>query len=131
MLVMLHGGTVVYTRALSDGGIHALHLALHERLRLDSDVADYLLDQIGLADRPKDDGGIELPVEARTLLAAHVEALVQELNVSFSYVTHEYPEAPLARLLLTGSAASVPGLAAHLQTVPAPATTARRWRSRR
>ena len=117
MLVILYGGTVVYTRGLSDGGIRVLHQALHERLRLESDVADYLLDEIGLAGKAKDDDGIELPMEARTLLAAHIETLVQELNVSFSYITHEYPDAPLAQLLLTGSAANVPGLAEHLQAV--------------
>ncbi|HXE55665.1 MAG TPA: pilus assembly protein PilM [Tepidisphaeraceae bacterium] len=118
MVVMLYGGAIVYSRALADAGTRSLHESLHKTLALDFEVSDYLLSQVGLSssNRPDDATAIELPADARKLLAGYVDSIVQELNVSFSYVSHEYPETPLARLLLSGSGAAMPGLRDHLKT---------------
>jgi len=116
-LVMLHGGAVVYGRLLSDGGLKALGEALNTRLNLEPDVTDYLLNDIGLSADATGEDEVALPAEAKKLLISHVDALVQELNVSFSYVAHEYPDVSLTRLLLTGPAATMPGLSEHLANV--------------
>lgn len=117
MLVMVHGGAVVYGRLLSDGGLKALGEALRTRLSLEQDVTDYLLAEVGMAPAPADEDAVNVPQEARNLLIAHVDALVQELNISFSYVAHEYPDVSLSRVLLTGTGATMPGLAEHLSNV--------------
>ena len=117
MLVMLHGGAVVYARPLAEGGMLALYEMLRTRLNLEGEVIDYLISEVGLAGAKSGDEGVALPPQARDLLASHLDALVRELTISLSYVTHEYPDAPLARLLLSGTAASVPGLAQHLSDV--------------
>ena len=112
MLVMLRGGAVVYTRALPDAGMRILHDAIAKRCGLDAEVVDFLLaNSAGEAALP---AGGALPAEARGLLAAHLESLIQELKVSLTYVSHEYSDTPLTRLLLTGSGAAMRGLAASL-----------------
>lgn len=108
MLVILRGGAVVYTRALPDAGVRSLHESIGKRCGLDTDVTDFLLSgSSGEAALP---GGANMPPEARGLIASHIEALVQELKVSLTYVSHEYSETPLTRLLLTGSSAAMRGL---------------------
>lgn len=116
-LVMLHGGAVIYGRLLSDGGLKALGETLRTRLNLEQEVTDYLLEEVGLAPAQAESDAVNLPQEARNLLITHVDALVQELNISFSYVSHEYPDVSLSRVLLTGTGATMPGLAEHLSNV--------------
>ena len=116
MLAMLLDGAIVYARSLADAGTKTLHESLHSRLGVDVEVTDYLLLEIGLSSvevAPAADGP-PLPPEAGTILAAYVESLVQELKISLSYVNHTYPESPFSRLLLAGTNANIPGLAAHL-----------------
>ena len=106
-VVMLLRGAIVYVRTLSDAGVRSLHEALRTKLALEADVVDYLLGEATPST-------VDLPAEARALVAAHVAAMAHELGDSVSYVSQEYPEVPLARLLLTGAHAGIPGLAAHL-----------------
>ena len=42
--------------------------------------------------------------------------MVAELRTSFSYVAHQYPDAPLQSLLITGGGAAIPGVAEYLET---------------
>jgi type IV pilus assembly protein PilM len=116
-VAVMYGGVVVYTRTLADAGARDLHLSLNTRLGLDTDVADYLLGNVGMTARADDAPGINLPPDARKLLGAYVDSLVQELTVSLSYTRHEYPEIQLRQLLLSGSGAAMPGLVEHLQSV--------------
>lgn len=108
MLVILRGGAVVYTRALPDAGVRSLHESIGKRCGVDADVTDFLLG--GSADDSTLPGSADIPTEARGLIASHIEAMVQELRVSLTYVSHEYSETPLTRLLLTGSSAAMRGL---------------------
>ena len=116
MLVMLYGDAVVYTRTLSDSGVKSLHESLKKRCGLDSDVTDYLLSEANARDMADAalPSGESLPPEARGVLAAYLESLTHELKISLTYVSHEYSDTPINRLLLTGSSATMPGLAGHL-----------------
>jgi len=114
MVVMMYGGAIVFARSLADAGTRSLHESLHSRLGLDTDVADYLLNDPGAAADTSPRHEIDPPAEAKNLLSAYIDSLLQELKVSFSYVTHEYPDTPLSGLLLSGSNAGMPRLATRL-----------------
>jgi Tfp pilus assembly PilM family ATPase len=99
-----------------------------KRLRLESDVAEHVLHEVGLADAPAPtdpaaattaaaDAAAErltLPAEAKALIAHYADALVRELLASFSYVARQYTDTSVTRLLLMGAGATVPGLGEHL-----------------
>lgn len=110
-LVLLHQNTVVYERALADGGMAGLYAALIDQHDVASDVVDYLLGEMGLRD---DDGETQqwaqLPT-VRHAITAHFEAILREVGISFTYVEHQYPDAPVTRLIFLGGGASIPGLA--------------------
>jgi len=116
MLVVLYGDSVVYTRTLPELGVRSLHESLNKRCGLDGDVADYLLSDANartVTDAALPSGG-SLPPEARGVLAGYLDSLTHELKISLTYVSHEYSDTPLTRLLLTGSSAGMPDLAKHL-----------------
>ena len=57
---------------------------------------------------------MDLPDEFRGLLAAYADGVARELEISFSYAGHQYPDAAVSRLLVVGGGATIPGLAARL-----------------
>jgi Tfp pilus assembly PilM family ATPase len=137
-LVLVYSGMVVYVRALGEAGISRLYESLAKRLKLDAEVVDYVLGELGLRDpatvaavaapadvsttdsNPREaeaaiaDVRLELPSDARSQLTNYADALVRELLVSFSYVARQYTDASVTRLLLMGAGAPIPGLAEHL-----------------
>jgi Tfp pilus assembly PilM family ATPase len=129
-LVLVYSGMVVYVRALTEAGLGRVYESLAKRLRLDTEVVDYVLGEVGLRDAgpeakkpsglastdetPVEDVRLELPSDARNHLTNFADALVRELLVSFSYVARQYTDASVTRLLLMGAGAPIPGLAEHL-----------------
>jgi Tfp pilus assembly PilM family ATPase len=118
-LTLMYQGVVIYGRTLADGGIAKLYQTLGARLRLEPDVIDYLLAESGMGDpgaagvAPQRKG----PVDAATLIAAHFDAAVRELQVSLSYAQHQYTGTSVSRLLLVGGGACIRGVAAHFSNV--------------
>ncbi|MFA9476849.1 pilus assembly protein PilM [Phycisphaerales bacterium AB-hyl4] len=114
--VLLHGASVVYERTLGGTGMHALSEMIHREQALEQPVIDYLLGQVGLSrdSDTVDPDDLRLAERLRGPLEQHVDALVQELRLSVSYATHQYPNATLDRLLLSGGGAMVRGLAEQL-----------------
>ena len=115
-LNLMHQGVVIYGRTLGDGGICKLYQTLRNRLGLEEDVIDYMLDESGLGDVAPDRGAEPRrgPADAAGLIAAHFEAAVQELRVSLTYAQHQYHETSVSRLLLVGGGACIRGVSAHL-----------------
>ena len=120
-LVLMYAGMVVYVRALSDGGINGVYDALAKRLRLEPELTDYLMEEVGLrepaaATEPGTEPAerLALPSDARHLLAHYADAVVRELLASFAYVARQYTDASVTKLLLMGTGASVPGLGEYL-----------------
>jgi Tfp pilus assembly PilM family ATPase len=122
-LVLVYSGMVVYVRTLAEAGINRVYEGLASRLRLEPEVADYLLGEVGLrepnaaadGDLRKDGAeALALPSDARGLLSNYADGLVRELLVSFSYVARQYTDASVTRLLLMGAGGSVPGLGDQL-----------------
>ena len=141
MLTLVHRGAVIYDRALHDAGLAELHATVGRRVGLDAECVDYLLSHADSTDeggRTTDEGGVpefapgssfrlqpsslpsddpeavDLPDEARAVLAAHADEVARELEVSFTYATHQYPDAAVGRLVLVGGGARLPGFARRL-----------------
>jgi Tfp pilus assembly PilM family ATPase len=109
VLIVLHMGQVCYHRVIAEAGLCRLHRELHERLDLDGDVIDFLLTHSAL--RPdSDDAG-----EAKPLVMAHFDALIRELRTSLSYVSQQYPDAPIGQVLICGGGGRVAGLSEYLE----------------
>jgi type IV pilus assembly protein PilM len=117
-LCILRRDVVVYDRALSDSGMESLQESLAGQFALDGDAVEYLVGDVGLNPSADADGSAK-PEQARLREAAgviegHFESVVKDLQTSFVYATHQYPDAPVSRLLLIGRGAAIPGLADHL-----------------
>jgi Tfp pilus assembly PilM family ATPase len=122
-LVLLFQGAVIYTRSLAEAGMDPLRDAIAARLKLEREVAEFLLSRVGLAEQPgggtvavesEDAADTEMPSEARTMITGHFDGIAQELAASFSYAVHQYRDAAVSRLLMVGGGAAVPGAAAYL-----------------
>lgn len=121
-LVLLYKGAVIYTRSLPDVGMDPLRDAIAARLKVERDVADFLLTRVGLAQAKTSNGDqaetesadTDVPPEARAMMAGHFDGIAQELAASFSYAVHQYRDAAVSRLLMVGGGAGIPGAAAYL-----------------
>ncbi len=120
LLVMLHQGTVIYERPLTEAGLKNLTGTLETELKISAALAQHVLGHSGLSTRlPAEARGVpkvsvELQNEVRLAAEAHFELVSQELLESVSYTTHQYPEAPASGLLLMGGGAMIPGIAEHM-----------------
>jgi type IV pilus assembly protein PilM len=113
-LAILHCGVIIYSRAIEEAGQRSLCDDLRRELEIDSETVEHMLGK-GFFLSPAEGGCTS--DEARTLLVGHFDALIKEINVAFSYASHQYPEAPLSRLMLLGGGAEVPGVGDYLGAV--------------
>lgn len=112
-LSLMYAGRVVHERALPDFNMQLLCQQTGERLGVDRGVAAYALGRFGLSDEPEGHAACE----TASLLSEAVQPLLEEIGLSFAYVSHLYPEAELGHLLLTGGGANLPGLPPALSDV--------------
>jgi type IV pilus assembly protein PilM len=117
-LCILRRGVVIYDRALGDSGIESLQESLAGQFALDADAVEYLVNDVGL-NTPASADGPEKPEQSRlreaaTAIEGHFESVIKDLQTSFVYATHQYPDAPVARLLLIGRGAAIPRLPEYL-----------------
>lgn len=112
-LSLMYAGRVVHERALPDFNMQSLCQEAGERLGVEHAVASYALSRFGLSDAPEGMAACE----TASLLSEAVQPLVEEIGLSFSYVSHLYPEAELGHLLLTGGGANLSGLSMALSEV--------------
>lgn len=114
-LVLVHGTTLIYKRLLSGAGLSSLAEPVQRTHRFELEVIDHLLVNVGLDDQTLNDGDdAQLAGHVRGSLESHFEQVAQELSLSLSYAAHQYPDAPVEQLLLTGGGARILGLSAWL-----------------
>jgi type IV pilus assembly protein PilM len=114
-LAVLYQGAIVYSRVLNDSGIASLFKSLEKHLEIDAQMAEHVLQELGLTPAHTAD---EDPIaDARDAITAHFDAMLQELNISFSYATQQYPEVSLQRLLVCGGGARITGVIEHLSAL--------------
>ena len=125
-LVVVHHRTVCYTRLLTDAALRHLHRAVGQHLGLEPEITRHVLEDASLWNAAGDGGAADAKPEGgagesspaadvRRIVWAHFDAMVAELRISFSYAAHQYPDAPLQRLLLSGGGAMIPGAAEYLE----------------
>lgn len=120
-LVLMHQGTIVYERRLSEAGLAPLGQAIASELRVEPAIAEYLLTDVGLgrpAGETVENAGEDLPQldEAHRVIRDHFGPLCLEVQSSMAYLEHQYGETSRLGAALVGGGAMIPGLAEHLGT---------------
>jgi Tfp pilus assembly PilM family ATPase len=113
VLTVVHYGTIVYERTITEGGMAHLLRTATEQFEMDADTANRLIAHVGLE---RDDQGGAL-AGLRGTVVAHLHSLAGELRAPFSYAAHQYPDAAVERLLLVGGGASLIGVADYMASV--------------
>jgi type IV pilus assembly protein PilM len=121
-LAVIYQGTVVFARVLNDSGLASLFKSVEKHLDIDTSMADHVLKERGLTQPAP--GSEDLLADARGGIRSHFGAMAQELNISFSYATQQYPDAALQRVLVTGGGARIAGVSERLTTILGVETTA-------
>lgn len=120
-LVLMYQGSVVHERVLPEWCRGALVRALGEKLDAPVLLAEHAMRRFGMSGG---EAGEYIAVETAGLLSGLLEEMIEQVTLSFSFVSHQYPQAELGPLLLTGGGAGMPGLASalaeglQLQVVP-------------
>ena len=111
-LAVAEGSICTFTRVVG-AGLEQLAVALAERRQLTLDHARGWLTHVGL-DRPLDliDGDPEIIAEARSILDDGVRRIAGDVRNSVDFHHAQGTAKPVARCVLTGPAAAVPGFSA-------------------
>lgn len=112
-LSLMMAGRVVHERALPDFNMKQMSEKACETLGVEPKIALHALSRYGLTDHAE---GM-VACETNSIVSEAIEPLVEEIGMSFAYVSHLYPESELGQLLLAGGGANLSGLAEALSEV--------------
>ena len=110
-LILMHQGQVVHERVLPEWGAGALVRGLADRLGTPPRLAERAMYRYGVS---KVAGGAALAAETGATISSLLGEMIEQVALSFSFVSHQYPNAELGPLMLTGGVAGMPGLASVL-----------------
>jgi Tfp pilus assembly PilM family ATPase len=113
-LLVLDGGLAIYERRIAGASLKPICQQLQAKLGLDFETIECLVAQAGrpLGGSDPDESVGEFEV-IRTAVEEHYVAAIRQLFVSFSYISHQYPDTSVSKLWLCGGGASM-GLASIL-----------------
>lgn len=106
-LILLHRGQVVHERVLPDWGAQSLVQTLSEKWSAPEPLARGAMCRYGVASGEAT--GV-LALDTAGTLGGLLDEMIEQIALSFSFVSHQYPDAELGPLLLTGGVAGMPGL---------------------
>jgi type IV pilus assembly protein PilM len=111
LMVLIHGGVVVYQRTMNEIGLGILARTLRDELKLADDEAEFILRSIGAATGDKSQP-TEFSQAARVteLVGRFMDGMLAEIQPAFDYAAHRYAEKPLKNLLLCGGGAGIAGV---------------------
>ncbi|MCE9591978.1 MAG: pilus assembly protein PilM [Planctomycetes bacterium] len=113
-LILVHDGVVVFQRSLGEMGLCALHKKAAGEWKLEADVVEHVLASACRKGLPGSDAATAADAEVRTLVDQYSDSLGAELEASFAYASHRFSDRPVAKLLLVGGGAGLPGMDARL-----------------
>ena len=121
-LGLVHEGVVVFERTFSGSGMGGLHAQVCENLNIEPAEADCLIQEVGLIgfQEEKADGDERTLAVAPMLapiFATYFKDIARDLEASFEYAVHQYPDAQPHRLVLVGGGGAIPGLASYMNTL--------------
>jgi Tfp pilus assembly PilM family ATPase len=116
-LVLLYQGVVVYERKRAKGGLHAIVASLADHLQLKAQSVERLLMAGSLVSPQAGQGDDSEAAETvRAAATDHFDTMIEEMRMPVSYVSNQYPDAAMDRMLLIGGGAKIPGLAEYLDS---------------
>ena len=112
-LMVVKDNLVIYMRKLDDAGLAQL-----QRAALDAASDEPELVEKGLWDEGFGvSGQCDLTYgEVTDVLESHTAGMLKEIDQSFIYSAHQYPDAGLTRVMLIGGGAAIPGIAERFQS---------------
>jgi Tfp pilus assembly PilM family ATPase len=122
-LGLIHGGVVVFDRTLSGSGMEKFHDRVSEALHIEPAEADCLIQSVGMTgddsdtDQAGDGRAQAVAPMLRPVFASYFKDMALDLEASFEYASHQYPDAEPHRLVLIGGGGAVPGLGEYLNTL--------------
>ncbi len=121
-LGLIHGGVVVFDRTLPGSGMEKFHGRVSESLHIELAEADCLIQSVGMMgdDYGPDQDDAKTHAVApmlRPIFTSYFKDIGKDLEASFEYASHQYPDAKPNRLILVGGGGTVPGLAEYLDTL--------------
>jgi len=120
-IALVHGGVIIFDRVLASAGLKGLRDRVAEALQVDAGEADALLQNVGLAGGDGEGGAGDARLDTvvpmiRPYITAYLDEMMEEVDVSFEYSAHQYPDAQSTRLVVAGGGACVPGVAEYLRS---------------
>ena len=97
-LSLIMGGRIIYHRTIGDAGVGPIAERLSEKLGVDATIVDHLLSAADTDEGPN--RSVREVVNGE--LDSHWRLIASELEAPLSYVTHQYANATVHDLLLTG-----------------------------
>jgi Tfp pilus assembly PilM family ATPase len=108
LIVVQRAGTILYERHLVEVGLSSCRNDLIRKLAIDSDVAEHLLEQIGLGETPPEFAEeSELVDQARRLLGERIDSLAMEFRASAAYASRRFGDS-VSAVLICGDGVSIP-----------------------
>jgi type IV pilus assembly protein PilM len=107
VLVLVRNRVVAYERRIADLALSKIHEDLEEEMELSFEEAIEAL--FDASDR-------RLPAVTE-ILSDYFNQLAEQLTKTFSYMRHQYPEAPVERVILAGGGAELPHVATQLEAI--------------
>lgn len=114
-LAVARGRSCLFTR-VSHTGLESISERLSAMRGLSAEHAAQWVSYVGL-EQPLEalDGDPEIVAEARTVLEEGVTALLDELRLSLDYYGAQEGALPVSRIVLSGQASAIPGLATRME----------------
>ncbi len=124
-LGLVHEGVVVFDRTLSGSGMGGFHAKVCEKLSIEPAEADCLIQEVGVhigneATGLDDERTLAVAPMLNSIFVSYFKDMAVDLEASFEYAAHQYPDAEPNRLVLIGGGGAVPGLDSFINTLIGP-----------
>lgn len=118
-LALVYQGVVIIDRALAGSGLSKMNERVCLSMGMEPAEAEALLQAVGLhagdhADAQADERYKAIAPQIKRALGSYLGDLASELDASFEYAGHQYPDVEPRSLVLAGGGGAIPGLAEQL-----------------